>query len=142
MPLFRNKREEKGSVFTINTITGYATRTARKKVVQPSYSRLFAFVYILNLIVGVGAIAMPKAFAMAGWLLGLVLLIVLALLSYMTSTYVIEAMATANAYSLMKKKEKERAYSYADEGRVPESSFLNVSLSKFVQLIRNSYEPV
>ena len=74
---------------------------------ESTYSRLFAFVYILNLIVGVGAIAMPKAFAMAGWLLGLVLLIVLALLSYMTATYVIEAMATANAYGKSKEKPED-----------------------------------
>ena len=73
-----------------------------------SYSRLFAFVYILNLIVGVGAIAMPKAFAMAGWLLGLVLLIVLALLSYMTATYVIEAMANANAYGKCREEPEEK----------------------------------
>ena len=78
------------------------------KTPATSYSRLFAFVYILNLIVGVGAIAMPKAFAMAGWLLGLVLLIVLALLSYMTSTYVIEAMATANAYGRYKEEPEEK----------------------------------
>ena len=75
---------------------------------ESTYSRLFAFVYILNLIVGVGAIAMPKAFAMAGWLLGLVLLIVLALLSYMTATYVIEAMATANAYGKSKEKPEDK----------------------------------
>ncbi|KAI6648372.1 putative membrane protein [Oopsacas minuta] len=75
---------------------------------EQSYSRIFAFVYILNLIVGVGAIAMPKAIALAGWLLGLVLLIVLALLSYMTATYVIEAMATANAYGKSKEKPEDR----------------------------------
>ena len=75
---------------------------------ESTYSRLFAFVYILNLIVGVGAIAMPKAFAMAGWLLGLVLLIVLAMLSYITATYVIEAMATANAYGKSNEKPEDK----------------------------------
>ena len=86
----------------------------RGKSQESSYSPLFAFVYILNLIVGVGALAMPKAFAMAGWLLGLVLLVVLAMLSYMTATYVIESMAVANAYGFIKRRERERAYTYAD----------------------------
>ncbi|KAI6652710.1 hypothetical protein LOD99_4493 [Oopsacas minuta] len=102
------------SKFSLSYITRYAFKKKHSQSTsQPSYSRIFAFVYILNLIVGVGAIAMPKAFALAGWLLGLFLLIVLALLSYMTATYVIEAMATANAYGVIKRKEKERAYSYA-----------------------------
>ena len=138
MPLFKdNVYAKRKSIFNFYSIRGYVFKKSRKEPAQPSYSRLFAFVYILNLIVGVGAIAMPKAFAMAGWLLGLVLLIVLAMLSYMTATYVIEAMATANAYASIKRKERERAYSYAvvvprsiqvgDQGTVPEASFLHVS---------------
>ena len=136
MPLFKVTAKRK-SLLNINSITDYAFKKSRKNTSQPSYSRLFAFVYILNLIVGVGAIAMPKAFAMAGWLLGLVLLIVLALLSYMTATYVIEAMANANAYGSIKRMERGGAYSYAvvvpriipkgDQRDLPESSFLHVS---------------
>ena len=122
------------SRFHIRSDTGVKKAHASK----PTYSRLFAFVYILNLIVGVGAIAMPKAFAMAGWLLGLFLLIVLAMLSYMTATYVIEAMATANAYGNLKKTEKEGAYTYAvviprsiqsNDKVIPEESVVHVSNS-------------
>ena len=49
--------------------------------------------------VGVGALSLPVAFNSAGLLLGTILLIVLAGMSYMTATFMIEAMAIANAYS-------------------------------------------
>ncbi len=35
-------------------------------------------VYVFNLIVGTGALTMPKAFSEAGWLLSLILIILLA----------------------------------------------------------------
>ena len=66
----------------------------------------FAFFYIFNLIVGVGALALPKAFSEAGLVLGALLLVVLAFVSYMTTTYMTEAMAAANAYEKMKERKK------------------------------------
>ncbi|XP_045073124.1 transmembrane protein 104-like [Coregonus clupeaformis] len=54
-------------------------------------------VYMFNLIVGTGALTMPKAFAQAGWAVSLVLISFLGFISYMTTTFVIEAMAAANA---------------------------------------------
>ncbi|CAN8002684.1 unnamed protein product [Ixodes hexagonus] len=62
-----------------------------------SYSSLVGLVYIFNLIVGTGALTMPAAFKDAGWLLSLVIVIILAFMSYLTTTFVIEAMASANA---------------------------------------------
>lgn len=70
-----------------------------------SLSRLFIFfillqiglIFLFNLIVGTGALALPHAFAKAGWLLGLVVIAILAFISYMTVTFVIETMACANA---------------------------------------------
>ena len=38
------------------------------------------FIYVFNLVVGVGALTMPKAFAHAGWLLATVMLILLAVI--------------------------------------------------------------
>uniref|UniRef100_A0A1E1X4U2 Putative amino acid transporter n=1 Tax=Amblyomma aureolatum TaxID=187763 RepID=A0A1E1X4U2_9ACAR len=62
-----------------------------------SISPLVGLVYIFNLIVGTGALTMPAAFKDAGWLLSLIIVIVLAFMSYLTTTFVIEAMASANA---------------------------------------------
>lgn len=53
--------------------------------------------FLFNLIVGTGALTLPSAFAKTGWLLGLVLITILAFISYMTVTFVIETMACANA---------------------------------------------
>lgn len=52
---------------------------------------------MFNLIVGTGALTLPAVFAKAGWLLGLILICVLAIISYITVTFVIETMACANA---------------------------------------------
>lgn len=64
----------------------------------------FAFAYIFNLVIGVGALTLPLAFTQAGIVLGTLLIITLAFLSFMTTSYVIEAMAAANAYDILKEK--------------------------------------
>ncbi|KAK2189641.1 hypothetical protein NP493_101g09017 [Ridgeia piscesae] len=61
------------------------------------YSPTVGLIYVFNLIVGTGALTMPGAFVAAGWLLGLFFVVVLAFMSYITTTYVIETMASANA---------------------------------------------
>lgn len=61
------------------------------------YSPTVGLIYVFNLIVGTGALTMPGAFLAAGWLLGLFFVVVLAFMSYMTTTFVIETMASANA---------------------------------------------
>lgn len=55
------------------------------------------FIFIFNIIVGTGALTLPGVFAKSGWCLSFVVLILLALVSYITVTFVIEAMAGANA---------------------------------------------
>lgn len=55
------------------------------------------FVYIFNLIVGTGALTLPAAFHDAGWLLSTIIIVMLAFMSYLTATFVIESMASANA---------------------------------------------
>ena len=61
------------------------------------YSPLTGLIYIFNLIVGTGALTLPAAFHDAGWLLSSVIVIMLAFMSYLTGTFVIESMAVANA---------------------------------------------
>eukprot|EP00063_Salmo_salar_P074297 XP_014049132.1 PREDICTED: transmembrane protein 104-like [Salmo salar] len=71
------------------------------------YSPYVGLVYMFNLIVGTGALTMPKAFAQAGWAVSLALISFLAFMSYMTTTFVIEAMAAANAQLRWKRREQE-----------------------------------
>ena len=66
----------------------------------------FALIYMFNLILGAGPLALPKAFSLAGLVLGTLLLIFLAFMSFMTTTYMIEAMASANAYVRYHLKQK------------------------------------
>lgn len=69
----------------------------------------FGFVYIFNLIIGVGALTLPKAFSNAGLALGTILIFLLCFVSYMTATYMIEAMAAANAYAKLEQRAKKRS---------------------------------
>ncbi|KAF4012918.1 hypothetical protein G4228_003730 [Cervus hanglu yarkandensis] len=69
------------------------------------YSPYVGLVYMFNLIVGTGALTMPKAFATAGWLVSLVLLVFLGFMSFMTTTFVVEAMGAANAQLRWKRME-------------------------------------
>ncbi|XP_050069607.1 transmembrane protein 104 homolog [Anopheles maculipalpis] len=61
------------------------------------YPTWVGFVFVFNLIVGTGALALPSAFSHAGWILGSLAIVVLAFMSYVTVTFVIETMACANA---------------------------------------------
>ncbi|XP_070596069.1 transmembrane protein 104 [Erythrolamprus reginae] len=72
------------------------------------YSPYVGLIYMFNLIVGTGALTMPKAFAAAGWLVSLILIMFLGFMSYMTTTFVMEAMAAANAQLHLKRMEKHK----------------------------------
>ncbi|XP_033895696.1 transmembrane protein 104 [Acipenser ruthenus] len=72
------------------------------------YSPYVGLVYMFNLIVGTGALTMPKAFATAGWVVSLVLITFLGFMSYVTTTFVIEAMAAANAHLRWKRREQQK----------------------------------
>ncbi|XP_005924222.1 transmembrane protein 104 isoform X1 [Simochromis diagramma] len=78
------------------------------------YSPFVGLVYMFNLIVGTGALTMPKAFAQAGWVVSLALITFLGFMSYMTTTFVIEAMAAANAQLRWKRREQEEQVENSD----------------------------
>ena len=61
------------------------------------YSPVTGLIYIFNLIVGTGALTLPAAFMDAGWFLSSIIIIILAFMSYLTATFVIESMASTNA---------------------------------------------
>uniref|UniRef100_A0A914RTP2 Amino acid transporter transmembrane domain-containing protein n=1 Tax=Parascaris equorum TaxID=6256 RepID=A0A914RTP2_PAREQ len=65
--------------------------------IDVAYSTKIGYILIFNLIVGTGALALPKAFHSAGCLLGVLLLSISAFMSYVCATFVVEGMAIANA---------------------------------------------
>lgn len=89
-------------------------------------------VYVFNLIIGTGALALPRAFSDAGWALGLLLLTVSCFIrfvnailnfffsckldcfcSYINATFVIECMACANAVLMSKRMHTVKALAIA-----------------------------
>ena len=70
------------------------------------YSPLTGLIYIFNLIVGTGALTLPAAFHDAGWALSSAIVIVLAFMSYLTATFVVESMASANAVNQFKRQQR------------------------------------
>uniref|UniRef100_A0A915BT55 Amino acid transporter transmembrane domain-containing protein n=1 Tax=Parascaris univalens TaxID=6257 RepID=A0A915BT55_PARUN len=79
--------------------------------IDVAYSTKIGYILIFNLIVGTGALALPKAFHSAGCLLGVLLLSISAFMSYVCATFVVEGMAIANAVALRNKlrANKERS---------------------------------
>ncbi|XP_008551515.1 transmembrane protein 104 homolog [Microplitis demolitor] len=74
------------------------------------YSTGVGLIYIFNLIVGTGALTLPAVFSRAGWLLGTLVIVTLGFISFITVTFVIESMASANAINVwLKIKAKKKA---------------------------------
>lgn len=86
------------------------------------YSPYVGLVYMFNLIVGTGALTMPKAFATAGWLVSLVLLVFLGFMSFVTTTFVMEAMAAANAQLRWKRMETHKEEDNDDDSSTASDS--------------------
>ncbi|CAF4104866.1 unnamed protein product [Rotaria magnacalcarata] len=63
---------------------------------EATFSQSTGMIYIFNIIVGTGALALPKAFHEGGYVLSTFLLLILGFFSYISATYMIEAMAIAN----------------------------------------------
>ncbi|XP_033106687.1 transmembrane protein 104-like [Anneissia japonica] len=72
------------------------------------YSPLVGLVYIFNLIVGTGALALPKAFGEGGWVISTLVIVMLAFMSFLTVTFVVEVMAASNALIRYRRKEKKK----------------------------------
>ncbi|XP_050699171.1 transmembrane protein 104-like isoform X2 [Eriocheir sinensis] len=80
------------------------------------YSPATGLIYVFNLIVGTGCLTLPAAFAAAGWSLSAAGILLLALVSYMTTTWVVESMACANAINHWRRmKQLKKRGQVADE---------------------------
>lgn len=82
------------------------------------YSRFTGWIYIFNLIVGTGALTLPAAFHDAGWLPSTVIIILLAFISYLTATFVIESMASANALMHHRRLQRFKKSSHSEQPEV------------------------
>ncbi|XP_037826492.1 transmembrane protein 104 homolog isoform X1 [Lucilia sericata] len=81
------------------------------------------FIFIFNLIVGTGALTLPGVFAKAGWFLSLIIIILLAIISYITVTFIIEAMAAANAVKTWQNLQVlKRSYDFDSREDLPSAS--------------------
>jgi hypothetical protein len=68
------------------------------------YSPFVAFIYLFNLMVGTGCLALPSVLLKGGWFLGGFFIIIVAFLSYVSVTFILESMATANALIRLQSK--------------------------------------
>ena len=66
-------------------------------MIQPLPFLQTGMVFVFNLIVGTGALTLPSVFSRAGWALGSLIVLLLAFISYVTLTYIVEACSCANA---------------------------------------------
>ena len=62
-----------------------------------TYARRTGNMYIFNLMIGTGALTLPLAFSQAGLTFGILTFVLLSFVSFMSASWVIETMATANA---------------------------------------------
>jgi len=105
----------------------------------PGFSPGTAAIFIFNLVVGTGALALPNAFEQAGWLLGTLLLLLLALVSLVTAGWVVESMAACNGILAVEqsindhriaedlseeRKEEERNYFEESESEQGDKTYL------------------
>ncbi|XP_076440935.1 transmembrane protein 104-like [Babylonia areolata] len=88
------------------------------------YSTGVGLIYVFNLIVGTGALTMPAAFQSAGWLVSLIIIIVLAFFSFITVTFMTEAMSIANAALRAERQHQSEEAKELVTGRVSETSHL------------------
>ncbi|CAH8503068.1 unnamed protein product [Schistosoma intercalatum] len=65
--------------------------------VGSGYSSLTGFIFLFNIIVGTGVLTLPAAFQEAGWLISVCVVVILCFLSFLTFTFVIEALSITNA---------------------------------------------
>ncbi|KAL3694962.1 hypothetical protein R1sor_008613 [Riccia sorocarpa] len=69
-----------------------------------------AFIYLFNFVVGTGVLALPSVLISGGWLLGGIFITIVAFLSYMSLTFVVESMAATNALIFLEREPKKAQF--------------------------------
>jgi hypothetical protein len=88
-----------------------------------------AFIFVYNLVIGVGGLALPLAFSKSGIVLSSIFLCFLGLLAYVTLTFVIEALAAANF--IRRRTGSESATSRLLTAELEENNDAHLSASAF-----------
>ncbi|VDM60090.1 unnamed protein product [Angiostrongylus costaricensis] len=78
------------------------------------YDPTIGLLCVFNLIVGTGALALPKAFQTAGYVLSIVVLVISCTVSYISATFVVEALSVGNAVNVRKRREETQASEFDD----------------------------
>ncbi|KAL8565030.1 hypothetical protein ACOMHN_003406 [Nucella lapillus] len=86
------------------------------------FSTGVGLIYVFNLIVGTGALTMPAAFQSAGWLISLITIVILGFFSFITVTFMTEAMAIANAALRAERHRQSEETKELLSGRVSEAT--------------------
>lgn len=74
------------------------TKTISNHLSSPSYSGKVAAIFLFNLLVGVGVLALPSAIAKAGIIAGILCLTTVSFMAFVSVTFMIEVLSTANAW--------------------------------------------
>lgn len=102
-----------------------------------SYGMTIGFVYVFNLIIGSGALTMPRAFEQSGLVLASVFILLLGFMSFVAASFMLEAMALANVawrlghrgHSSSGQADEERRHLVAKDGVANYSSCLQGQVS-------------
>uniref|UniRef100_A0AC35U986 Aa_trans domain-containing protein n=1 Tax=Rhabditophanes sp. KR3021 TaxID=114890 RepID=A0AC35U986_9BILA len=103
-----------------------------------TYSTAIGLLYVFNLIVGTGALALPKAFQTAGYGLSVILLLISALISYISATFIIEGMSVANALMFKNGRSKKFTIKHdepeTDETRDSRNQIVSYDITEKVEV--------
>uniref|UniRef100_A0A8L8KLS5 Aa_trans domain-containing protein n=1 Tax=Heligmosomoides polygyrus TaxID=6339 RepID=A0A8L8KLS5_HELPZ len=103
------------------------------------YSPTMGYLYVFNLIVGTGALALPKAFQAAGYALSVVVLLISCAVSYIAATFVIESLSVGNAVNARKRKEDADNPREFDDVVISESGPSSFEISEKIEVVSNTY---
>ncbi|CAJ0610398.1 unnamed protein product [Cylicocyclus nassatus] len=98
------------------------------------YSPTVGLLYIFNLIVGTGALALPKAFQTAGYVLSILVLLISGLVSYIAATFVVESLSVGNAVHVRRRRQEAEPTSEYDDVIVTESGPSSFEISEKIEV--------
>ncbi|KHJ98886.1 transmembrane amino acid transporter protein [Oesophagostomum dentatum] len=98
------------------------------------YSPTMGLLYIFNLIVGTGALALPKAFQTAGFALSLLVLLISSLVSYIAATFVVESLSVGNAVHVRKRRQEAEPASEYDDVVITESGPSSFEINERIEV--------